>query len=415
MTFIRNLIIVSVLIIVIVKIYKYRKYVLPEKRKREYFNQMLSNIKFKSLDEHIPYYLSETKVSKYANRISFHTFIPLRLWIAKQDILEMQLNKKVIDIKQSETDNRKINLYIETDPLPTRIDWDDKYMSKGVVFTLGEDHYGRVGVCLETTPHGFIAGETGSGKSNILKCFIHQALMKKYEVILIDFKRGVSFSEFRNEVEVYYEYKEVIRVLQDLVNETVSRLDKFRKCNVDNLRDYNLANTNSLNRKIVFIDELAELLKTRDKVISNILYESIETLTRLSRAVGIHLIMGIQRPDSTVISGQIKSNVSFRICGHFVDKEPSRIMLGTDIATNLPNIKGRFILKDDDVVEVQSFLFEGARNRAVEVQEVVAPIIDVPAEKIEPEPNKAPKIEEPKKSPASIGESMEFDFSEFRK
>ena len=83
--------------------------------------------------------------------------------------------------------------------------------------------------------------------------------------------------------------------------ETTSRLDKFRSRRVDNIADYNRVAGDYLHRKIIFIDELAELLKTRDKETANTLNDSIETLTRLSRAVGIHLIMGIQRPDSTII------------------------------------------------------------------------------------------------------------------
>jgi len=118
---------------------------------------------------------------------------------------------------------------------------------------------------------------------------------------------------------------------------------------------------NSQSNTGLFIDELAELLKIRDNVISNTLNDSIETLTRLSRAVGIHLIMGIQRPDSTIVSGQIKNNVSFRVCGRFVDSEPSRIMLGNDSARSLPNIKGRFIVKDDNMYEVQAFYFSAPK------------------------------------------------------
>jgi len=127
---------------------------------------------------------------------------------------------------------------------------------------------------------------------------------------------------------------------------------------VDSINDYNNITGEGLPRKIIFIDEVAELLKTRDKEISKLLYESLETLTRISRAVGISLIMGIQRPDSTIINGQIKSNVPFRICGRFVDIEPSRIMLGDTIASTLPNIKGRFIIKGDTLEEVQSFYFD---------------------------------------------------------
>lgn len=120
--------------------------------------------------------------------------------------------------------------------------------------------------------------------------------------------------------------------------------------------DYNRKTDYKLQQVLIFIDELAELLKTRDKEISNRLYDSIETLTRLSRSAGIHLIMGIQRPDSTVVNGQIKNNVGGRICGRFVDKEPARIV-GCEEACGLPDIKGRFIIKDTTTQIFQSYYY----------------------------------------------------------
>lgn len=206
-------------------------------------------------------------------------------------------------------------------------------------------------------PHVFVAGETGSGKSNVLKCLIHQALLKDYDVVLIDFKRGVSFSEFSEVVNICYEHQLAAEMLQELVKETERRLDLFREIKVDNLEAYNNVSGSYLRRTIVFIDELAELLNVREKTLRERLYGSLETLTRLSRAVGIHLIMGIQRPDSTIVNGQIKNNVSYRICGHFVDKEPSRIMLGNEMASNLDNIKGRVIVKGNEIQEVQCFYY----------------------------------------------------------
>ena len=265
-------------------------------------------------------------------------------------------------------------------------------------------------------PHAFIAGETGSGKSNILKCMIHQAIYKGYEVLLIDFKRGVSFAGFSDKVTVYYEYKDIIKVLRDLVVETTNRLDMFRAVKVDNLKDYNLSSTDSmpLNKKIVFIDELAELLKTKDKETANILSDSIETLTRLSRAVGIHLIMAIQRPDASIVCGQIKNNTPYRVCGRFADKEPSRIVLGSDIASILPNIKGRFIVKDNDMQEVQGFYYSKGtyiaspkRTRKPKSE----PLATSPKDKL-PTPN--PVTEGLKEAPKRASEFV-FDFSKVKK
>ena len=250
-------------------------------------------------------------------------------------------------------------------------------------------------------------------------------MYKNYEVILIDFKRGVSFSEFGNNITVYYDYKEVIEIFKELLNETTNRLDKFRGAGVDNISDYNKQAGNYLSRKIVFIDELAELLKTKNKEISNILYESIETLTRISRAVGIHLIMGIQRVDSTIVSGQIKNNVSFRVCGRFVDKEPSIIMLGKYIANKLPNVKGRFIVKDESFYEVQSFYFEQSKRAEKPIEEYTNLVSDEMVEAILKGTytgNSSPVIVQEKTEISSRiieeekqGDSFEFDFSEFGK
>ena len=162
-------------------------------------------------------------------------------------------------------------------------------------------------------------------------------------------------------------------LLERLVEETKQRLDLFRNTHVENIDDYRKNVNENLRRKIVFIDELAELLQVRDKELSHSLYDSLETLTRLSRSVGIHLIMGMQRVDSTLISGQIKSNVTGRICGRFVDKEPSRIMLGNDMASNLQNTKGRFIFKDDTFIEVQCFYYQSKNNNYEEDYKNISP------------------------------------------
>lgn len=387
----------------------------PEKKKRNYFNQLFGQIKFMEANDTVPYYLHETEISEFTTIVAFNTLIPLNMWVAKKELLAMHMNVKIIDIRQDVGNNRIINLIVQMKPLPSYIRWNDDYVNKeNNTLNIGLGYYGVVGMNLEQYPHAFIGGETGSGKSNILKCLIYQSLIKGYDVILIDFKRGVSFSGFGNVVDIYYDYKSIIQVLRDMVIETIRRLDMLRIAGVDNINDYNNYSGDYLHRKIVFIDELAELLRTRDKETANILNDCIETLTRLSRAVGIHLIMGIQRPDSTIISGQIKNNVSYRVCGRFVDKEPSRIMLGNDIASTVPNIKGRFIVKDDYFQEVQSFYFY--ENRNVPLIEETPAYIDYKAieaaksDEVTEEVKKEEKPEAP-----DFSNTFEFDFSDLKK
>jgi len=389
--------------------------ILPIVRMRRFFNQIFKDIKLKTENE-IPYFLAKESISEYVTVYSFRCYCPIRMWQAKKDFLEMHMNAKIIDIQQNPKEKPVIHVFAENKPLSASIAWDNKYISHNDVFSIGMGYFGVVGMDLAQHPHAFIAGETGSGKSNILKCMIHQAIYKEYEVLLIDFKRGVSFAGFSDKVTVYYEYKDIIKVLRDLVVETANRLDMFRAVKVDNLRDYNISLTDGipLNKKIVFIDELAELLKTKDKEMANILSDSIETLTRLSRAVGIHLIMSIQRPDATIVCGQIKNNTPYRVCGRFADKEPSRIVLGSDIASTLPNIKGRFIVKDNDMQEVQGFYYSKdtyiAPPKRTRKPKAKPPATSPKAKA----PTPTPVTETAKEAPKRASEFV-FDFSKVKK
>ncbi len=224
---------------------------------------------------------------------------------------------------------------------------------------------------------------------------------------MIDFKRGVSFAYFGNAIQVYYEYGATVRLLKDIVAEAERRLDLFRESRVDNINTYNQKSgyTKELKRMAIFIDELAELLKTRDKETSKSLYDSLETLTRISRATGIHLIIGVQRPDSTIITGQIKSNIPYRICGHFVDKEPSRIVMGNDIANTLPNIKGRFIIRDSNFHEVQAFYISDDFLHATYKR--YSNTTDIPVT-----PETAPESVESTTDDKMTVEGIQFDFSD---
>lgn len=379
----------------------------PVRRKRKRFVHVFEDMNFQSTNKNFPYFLYEKNLSPYAVQFAFRTTIALRDWIAKQETLAMFINLKIVDIKQDEKDNSIIYMIVESQPLPTKIEFKDEYINMNEdVLAVGVGYLGICNIDLNKSPHTFVAGETGSGKSNILKSLIYQSLKKGYEVELIDFKRGVSFSNFSDAIKISYTYETALEILKNMVVETERRLDLFRENRVDNINDYNKNTCDKLKRKILFIDELAELLKTRDKDVSKLLYDSLETLTRLSRATGLHLIMGVQRPDSTIINGQIKNNVTYRLCGRFVDKEPSRIMLNSDIASFLTDIKGRFIARDNSLTELQSFYYEDNFKKMFNVEsspEISEPHLEAASCPINPENNE---------KDMKVSNDLEFDFND---
>ena len=107
--------------------------------------------------------------------------------------------------------------------------------------------------------------------------------------------------------------------------------------------------------------ELAELLDTtglspREKEPIKKIQNQLSSLARLGRAFGIHLILATQRPDANIISGQIKNNISYKICGR-ADQVLSQIILdNTDASTYIPSdSKGLFLNQDGTLFKAYLF------------------------------------------------------------
>ena len=130
----------------------------------------------------------------------------------------------------------------------------------------------------------------------------------------------------------------------------------------ENAQQYNETTEQPLQRLIFTCDEVAEMLdKTgadneRKKLLAQI-KNRLSTIARQGRAFGIHLILATQRLDATIIPGQIRNNMDFRVCGR-ADSVLSQIILdSTSAAEQIPkDARGRFITGDGIVC--QGYLFD---------------------------------------------------------
>ena len=226
-----------------------------------------------------------------------------------------------------------------------------------------------------------IAGATGSGKSVCVNAIISSILMRtkpdEVKLVLIDPKK-VEFTPYN---DVPHLLSPVItdgdlanKALKVIVEMMDRRYDLFGDLGVRNITAYNeYVKTHEdehlkvLPRIVIIIDELADLMLVAAKEVE----ASIQRITQLARAAGIHLIVATQRPSVDVITGVIKANIPSRIAfavsqavdsRTILDQAGAERLLGNGDMLYLPNgetspkrIQGVFI-QDEEVNHICEYV-----------------------------------------------------------
>jgi S-DNA-T family DNA segregation ATPase FtsK/SpoIIIE len=113
-----------------------------------------------------------------------------------------------------------------------------------------------------------------------------------------------------------------------------------------------------MNHLLVVIDEAAELFLSSSRSTISDTQDITRKVIRLAaqgRAVGIHLVIATQKPDSNAINTQIKANLTGILSFPMSTLGASMSILGNGRAKELPNIPGRAIWKNGlDQFEVQT-------------------------------------------------------------
>lgn len=291
--------------------------------------------------------------------------IPLAEWEDNRAAIEAALDISIIKMTYGKGKSRVLVYAVPAQiDLPEIICWKDKYLSPdSFVLVLGENLLGPVTVNLAHIPHILLGGSTGSGKSVLLKLLLMQAMKKGARVYIADFKGGVDFPPLWNrDCRICFEETDLLGLLTDLVAELERRKEIFRTAGCSSIDTYNKSTGESLQRLIFACDEVAEVLdKTgadaeRKKLLAQI-ENRLSTIARQGRAFGIHLILATQRPDASIIPGQIRNNMDFRVCGRADSVLSSIILDNTDAADLIPkDARGRFLLHDGTIF--QAYWFE---------------------------------------------------------
>ena len=291
--------------------------------------------------------------------------IPLQEWEKKRPAIETALGITIVKLAYAKGKSRVLVYAVSAgDDLPDVLKWKDSYLSPdSFVLVLGESYTGPVTVNIAHIPHILLGGSTGSGKSVLLKLLLMQAHHKGAEVYIADFKGGVDFPKVWHEkCRMCFTEADLLITLNQLVAVLEYRKGRLAETGCPDLDAYNEATGDNLPRLVFACDEVAEVLdKTgadaeRKKLLAQI-ESKLATIARLGRAFGIHLILATQRPDATIIPGQIKNNLDFRVCGRAESVLSSIILDNSSAAEQIPkDARGRFITGGGTVF--QGFLFD---------------------------------------------------------
>lgn len=313
--------------------------------------------------------LASRKKDKQNPRVTVLEFeaagIPVSEWEDKRAKIETALNIHVVKISEGRNKRR---ILLHTVPagnaLPGLLRWKDAYLNpESFTLVLGESLLGPVTVNLAHIPHILLGGSTGSGKSILLKLLLMQCLKKNAVVCVADFKGGVDFPAiWHKQCRMCFEETDLLDLLTGLVDELQRRKEVFRETGCANLDEYNRATGTGLQRILFACDEVAEVLdknglsKEAKELVAKI-ENKLSIIARQGRAFGIHLILATQRPDATILSGQIRNNIDCRVCGR-ADNVLSQIILDSTAASDLipKDARGRFLLHDGTVF--QGYLFD---------------------------------------------------------
>lgn len=241
---------------------------------------------------------------------------------------------------------------------------------------------------LSNVPHLLVAGQTGGGKSTFIRQLITSLYLKnkKYSFELIDLKGGLEFQIFEQlpRVKVVSNIQSAIKVLQNQADKTLKErmeLFKLNSCKdiesffkiPEDKRKYPKGKKGRINlgRKVIVVDEAAEVFRVNSYATAQDIAKARNSAAKIAaqgRALGVHLVVATQKPNVSSVDGNIKTNLTGRICFRMADIASSNTILDNKRAADLSNIKGRAVWRSDsELKEIQApLMLEDTASKLLE-------------------------------------------------
>lgn len=309
-------------------------------------------------------------------RLTNGTF-PLSEWQKRKEKFEANMQVFIDEIKQV-AERGIIEMTFSYEPMPAKVMIENIFGFRNYKFFLGRDRTKTYTGDFSENPHLLIAGETGGGKSAFMRQLITTVKINQpeSEFHLVDLKGGVEFGHFDRfpNMNVISEVSGVAAALgiiigslktrsQALKDRRLTKIEEFFATDEFKRMSVKQRENHVLGRRIfVVVDECAEIFLFglgHNASYTREIRGAMSTITRLGRFVGIHVILGTQRPDKQAVDPQVKTNLTSTMCFRIHDLGGSLAVLGSGRATDLPKHPGRAILRTgSDEVEIQTPLLE---------------------------------------------------------
>ncbi|MGG0555264.1 FtsK/SpoIIIE domain-containing protein [Priestia aryabhattai] len=277
------------------------------------------------------------------------------------------LNKKMWALRQvlgsnleikGSLKNFTITLHHQNLPKLVKYDYDDlkpeiERMELPVV--VGKSIYGKyISYDMAELETLLVSGEIGAGKSSLLRAILTTLIKSnspdELRLVLADLKRADLglFHGVEHVDSLSFEAKEMIKPFKQLRSEMYRRGDLLLEHGVTHIKGLPF----KLPRIVTVVDEMSIIKKERDLV------ELIEQIASQGRALGVHLIIAMQRPDADLLKSALKSNLRVRISGRQADATNAKVA-GVPGAHEIDaGARGRMMIKIDDIQAFQGVFLD---------------------------------------------------------